>query len=90
MLNALITLIFNILVLASGVLFVPQIIRLYTQKRSRELSLLSFGGFFALVLFAFLHTLVTESYLLTLAFSFSVITCGATVFLIVWYRMKGN
>jgi MtN3 and saliva related transmembrane protein len=85
--NMLIEFVFSIALLVNAALFLPQIVRLYKVKDSKELSLLTFGGFLAIQTITVLHGLVVNDYLLVFGFSLSILTCGLTTWLIVWYRI---
>ncbi len=86
--NMLIELAFSMALLVNAALFVPQIIRLYKVKDSKELSLLTFGGFLTIQLITVMHGFVVSDYLLVFGFSLSILTCGLTTWLIIWYRLK--
>lgn len=79
---------FGISLFVNAALFIPQIVRLYKLKDSKELSLLTFGGFFALQIITIMHGYVVKDYLLMFGFALSVLTCGTTAWLIIWYRLK--
>ncbi len=78
--------IFAIALFINAVLFIPQIIMLYRAKDSKELSLLTFGGFNLIQLFIFLHGYIHKDYLLMLGYLLSLISCGTVTFMILWYR----
>jgi MtN3 and saliva related transmembrane protein len=81
--------IFSLGLFFNAALFVPQIIRLYQKKDSRELSLLTFAGFNVIQFFTILHGHLTHDYLLMIGFGLSFITCGIVTGLIIYYRLIG-
>jgi len=56
-------------------LFVPQVVKLYRTKNTQGLSLLTFGGFNLIQIFAVLHGIINHDRILILGFSLSLITC---------------
>ncbi len=88
-LHMLIELAFGVGLFVNAILFVPQIISLYKLKDSKEVSLLTFGGFLLLQIITIMHGFVVKDYLLIFGFMLSVVTCGTTTWLIIWYRIRG-
>ena len=74
----------------NALLFIPQIIRLWSRKDSKEVSLLTFGGFNIIQLTALLHGVIHSDYILTIGYALSILTCGAVTFLIIYYRIKNR
>lgn len=72
----------------NALLFVPQIIKLWRIKESKDLSLVMFGGFNLIQIFAVLHGYMNQDYILMIGFLLSLITSGAVTFLIVFYKLK--
>lgn len=70
----------------NALLFVPQIIKLIKIKDSSELSLLMFGGFLLLQLITILHGIVVSDHILAAGYILSLLTCGTTFVLALWYR----
>jgi MtN3 and saliva related transmembrane protein len=81
--------IFSLGLFINAILFVPQIIRLYQKKDSREVSLLTFGGFNVIQFFTILHGYIHSDYLLMIGFIASFITCGIVTGMIIYYRLVG-
>ena len=70
----------------NAALFVPQAMKLFRQKDSRELSLTTFLGFNVIQLFTALHGILFKDYLLTAGSILSFFTCGTVTILISYYR----
>jgi MtN3 and saliva related transmembrane protein len=70
----------------NALLFVPQIIKLWRTKESKDLSLLTFGGFNLIQIFAILHGCFNQDYILTIGFLLSFITCGTITTQIIFYK----
>ena len=79
--------IFSLGLFLNAALFIPQIIRLYQKKDSRELSLLTFAGFNIIQFFTILHGYINHDYLLIAGFTLSFITCGMVTVMIIYYRL---
>lgn len=80
--------IFSISLFINAALFVPQIIRILKEKQTKELSLITFGGFWILQMITVLHGFLNQDYLLAFGYILSLITCGSVVILILVYRFK--
>ena len=72
----------------NAALFVPQIIRLFQKKESRDLSLITFVGFCAIQLVTIIHGYLNRDYILALGYGLSLITCGTVTMLILIYRYR--
>ena len=72
----------------NAVLFVPQAMKLYKYKDSKDLSLFTFIGFCLTQLAAVLYGIINHDYVLMLGFLLSLMTCGTTTFFIIIYRRK--
>ncbi len=79
---------FSISLFVNAVLFIPQIIRIHTTKDAKEVSFITFFGFWLIQLFTVLHAFIRKDYILMFGYVFSMITCGYIVGLIVYYRIK--
>lgn len=77
---------FLISLLINAMLFIPQIMRLLANKDSKELSFITFFGFWLINLVTALHGFITKDYLLAYGTILSLITGGLVVWLIVYYR----
>jgi PQ loop repeat. len=82
--------IFGLSLFVNSCLFIPQIIKLYQKKDSSEVSLLTFGGFNVIQLFAALHGHLHHDWILMTGELLSLFSCGCVSFLIVWYRLKSR
>ena len=72
----------------NALLFLPQIIQLLRVKDAKGLSLLTFGGFALIQLFAILHGVIAKDYLLVIGYLISLVTCSMLTVLIVYYKLK--
>ncbi|MFA6037888.1 MAG: PQ-loop domain-containing transporter [Legionellales bacterium] len=79
--------IFSLGLFLNAALFVPQIIRLYHKKDSKELSLLTFAGFNFIQFFTILHAHIQQDYILMIGFIMSFIACGIVTGMIIYYRL---
>lgn len=79
---------FSLSLFINALLFIPQILKLLKAKNSEEVSFLTFGGFWLIQLFMTLHGLIKGDVLLVIGCAFSLMSCGAVVFLMVLYRFK--
>lgn len=79
--------VFSLGLFLNALLFIPQMIRLYQKKNSRELSLLTFAGFNFIQFFTILHGYLNNDYLLMIGFVLSFISCGMVTAMIVYYRL---
>jgi MtN3 and saliva related transmembrane protein len=79
--------VFSLGLFLNAALFIPQIIRLYQKKNSRELSLLTFAGFNLIQFFTILHGYLNHDYILMLGFGLSFISCGIVTGMIIYYRL---
>ncbi|MBU0745082.1 MAG: hypothetical protein KKE11_06965 [Gammaproteobacteria bacterium] len=69
-----------------SVLFLPQALKVYKAKDSKELSLLTFAGLNVMQLLTMLHAYLNKDYILLLGVFMSLIFCGAVTYLIILYR----
>jgi MtN3 and saliva related transmembrane protein len=84
--NELINIIFGIALFANGLLFIPQIIRLYKTKHAGDTSLVTFAGFNILNLFAVLHGIVVSDKILIIGYGLSVVTNTLVTIMIIKYK----
>ena len=80
--------IFAISLFINAALFVPQIIILLRKKTARGISLVTFFGFCGIQFFTILHGYIKEDLILMWGYVISLITCGTTTYLIIYYRNK--
>lgn len=88
-LKNLINIIFEIGLMVNAFLFIPQAIRIFKRKNSKGVSLLTFGGFWCIQIFIFLHAIIQKDWWLGIGSILGLITCGINVFFILKYR-KSN
>lgn len=79
---------FAISLFINALLFIPQAWRLYKQKESKEVSLVTFIGFWVGQLLTVCHALIKNDWVLLTGYIFALITCGAVIILTVKYRMQ--
>ncbi len=77
---------FGIALFINGILFIPQVIKLYRKKDSQELSLLTFGGFNIIQLATAVHGYFYQDMILMVGALFSLLTCALITILIIVYR----
>jgi MtN3 and saliva related transmembrane protein len=77
---------FVISLFINAALFIPQIMRLMASKDSKEVSFITFFGFWLIQLATVLHGFIRKDYLLAWGTLASMMTCGVVVFLILLYR----
>jgi|LakMenEpi03Aug12_release.lakeMendotaPanAssembly.Ray.scaffolds.fasta_scaffold2897550_1 uncharacterized protein with PQ loop repeat len=74
----------------NAALFIPQIMRIIASKDSKEVSFITFFGFWLIQLATALHGFLRKDYLLAFGTLASMVTCGGVIWLIVFYRMKNQ
>lgn len=79
---------FVISLVVNALLFIPQVMRIIKSKDSKEVSFITFFGFWLIQLVTALHGFLRQDYLLAYGTLASMITCGAVIWLIVLYRIK--
>jgi uncharacterized protein with PQ loop repeat len=84
--QSIVELVFGITLFVKAVLFIPQAIKIYKAKQSKELSLLTFGGLSLMQLLTALHAYYHQDYILMFGVLLSLIFCGATTCMIILYR----
>lgn len=70
----------------NAVLFIPQSIKIYKEKDSRDVSLVTFCGFFMIMIVLVLHGIIIGDWILAVGYSLSMLTCGAVILLTIIYR----
>ena len=88
LLTDIIQIIFEFGLFINAVLFVPQIIKIIKEKTAKGISFITFFGFWLIIVFVMLHAYIIKDYLLLFGYSFSLITCGLVVLLILIYKNK--
>lgn len=81
-----IEMLFGVGLFINALIFIPQAIRIYKEKESRDVSLITFLGFLIIQFLIVLHGFIIQDYILIGGYIFSMITCGIVVFLIFYYR----
>ncbi|MCC2625725.1 MAG: rane protein of unknown function [Burkholderiales bacterium] len=84
--TSLINIVFALALFANGLLFIPQIMRLYKSKHAGDTSLITFAGFNILNLFAVLHGIAVNDKILVIGYGLSVVTNTIVTFLIIRYK----
>lgn len=79
-------LIFGAALFIKAALFIPQALKLYRAKQSRELSLLTFGGLSFMQLLTMMHAYYREDVILFFGILPSFIICGVITYMIILYR----
>jgi len=79
---------FSLGLFINAVLFIPQIMRIVKSKSAKEISFITFFGFWLIQLSTVLHGVLKKDYLLTYGTILSMITCGYVVWLIMYYRLR--
>lgn len=74
----------------NAVLFIPQIMRIVASKDAKEVSFITFFGFWLIQLATTLHGFLHRDYLLAFGTLGSMVTCGYVLWLIVLYRIKNK
>lgn len=81
-----IELIFSLALFINALLFIPQAIKIFKDKTSKGLSLLTFVGFLLIQFAVVLHGLINQDYILVIGYLLSMVTCGAVVILALRYK----
>ncbi len=82
--------IFFLSMVANAALFIPQAIKLYQLKDSREVSLITFLGFIIIQVFTALHAYLIGDRLLFTGMLLAMTSCGAVIYLAVLYRLRNR
>ena len=81
---------FAIALFANALLFLPQGWKIYKQKKSDEVSVITFIGFWFIQLLTVFHALLRHDWILLVGNIISLMTCGTVIFLIIRYRFISN
>lgn len=84
--RSIIELVFGITLFVKAVLFIPQAVKIYKAKQSKELSLLTFSGLSLMQLLTVLHAYYHQDYILMFGVLLSFVFCGAVTYMIILYR----
>ena len=90
MLRIVVEFLFGIGLFINAALFVPQIVVLLREKHSKDLSLITFGGFCLIQFFTVLHGIYVHDWLLVIGYVLSIATCGAVTVLAIYYRIRSG
>ena len=77
---------FSIGAIINAIAFIPQLVKLYREKNSANLSLLSFLGFNFIQFGLMLHGILTHNIFLAAGMGLTLLTCGGTTILIFYYQ----
>lgn len=88
--NGIIELSFVLGLFINAALFIPQAINIMVNKDSKEVSFITFFGFWLIQLSTVLHGFLRSDYILALGTFLSMLTCGFVIGLIVYYRIKNR
>lgn len=80
-LRLIIDFIFGFGLFINAMLFIPQAIKLYKSKDSKELSKITFAGFCLIQIAAILYGAIHHDKLLLFGYALSLITCGTVTIL---------
>ncbi len=72
----------------NAALFIPQMMRIIANKDAKEVSFITFFGFWIIQLATVLHGLIRKDYILALGTIPSMLTCAGVIGLILYYRGK--
>lgn len=78
---------FAIALFANAMLFLPQGWKIYKKKKSDEVSLITFIGFWLIQLLTIFHAIIRQDLILLIGNIISLITCGLVIFFIIRYRL---
>jgi MtN3 and saliva related transmembrane protein len=79
---------FGIGLIVNSLLYIPQAMRLFKEKGSRELSYLMFGGFWCLTMSQVIYGFFRHDWIMAWGNMLTLITCGTVVCLIYIYRKE--
>ncbi len=83
-----INLLFGFGLFINALLFIPQAIRLYQLKDSKDLSLLTFIGFCLTQISAIIYGFLHKDYILAYGYIFAFLMCSTVTFFIIYYRFN--
>lgn len=82
--------IFSSALFVNALLFIPQAVRIFKEKTTQGVSLLTFAGFLFIQFTIVLHGIINQDYLLGFGYLLSMLTCGAVVALLLFYKKNQN
>ncbi|MBU0744301.1 MAG: PAS domain-containing protein [Gammaproteobacteria bacterium] len=86
MINTIIEFVFGAALFINAILFIPQAYRIFKEKTSQGVSLLTFAGFLLIQFTIVMHGIINQDSLLVVGYLLSMLTCGLVVFLTIMYR----
>lgn len=81
-------LLFGAALLTNAMLFVPQAWKIFKYKKSEEVSLITFGGFWLTQLLTVIHAIINHDHILLIGYILAMVTCGWVITLTLFYRLK--
>ena len=84
--NNTIELIFSAALFFNALLFIPQAIRIFSEKSAKSISLITFVGFLFIQLAILGHAVIVDDHLLMWGYLVSLLTCGSVVLLSIFYK----
>ena len=89
--HSIIELYFGAALFINAILFIPQALRIIREKYSKDVSLITFSGFFFIQLATLCHAIIVKDTILLFGNALSMVACASVVVLILLYRkQKGS
>ena len=85
-LNSIPEILFSGALFINALLFIPQLIKIITEKTAHDVSLLTFIGFWLIQGAIVWHGFLQQDLLLVWGYLFSMVTCGLVILFIIIYR----
>ena len=85
--NRWITVIYGLSLAANALLYIPQAVKIFKEKSSQNVLLVTFSGFFILLIIAFLYGVANDDKVQAVGSALGVIACGSVLFMAIIYRM---
>ena len=79
---------FGVALFVNAFLFIPQAWNIFKYKKSGEVSLITFGGFWVTQLLTVIHAIINHDNILLIGYILAMITCGLVIVLTLVYRYK--
>ena len=80
--------IFSLALFFNALLFIPQALKIFKTKASKNISLLTFSGFLLIQLTTVLYGIIKHDHFLIFGYLFSMITCGLVIVLAFIYKNR--
>lgn len=90
MLLKIVDILFGLGLFVNALLFVPQALRIYRLKDSKDISLITFLGFILIQAIAVLYGYMHRDFILMYGFLLTMVSCGVVVFFTLRYRKQLN